>query len=124
MGFLRLVSMLSSLILAGCSVNVQGTSASVGTFSMTDSREDQEETLGLLNNVMENNAVYQKTHRNMHHGRMLVSIYPKSTFQRPDGIYCRDYHEVIIFYSKRTEQDGTACRISGQWVPIANSLTD
>ena len=44
------------------------------------------------------------------------SITPTRTYQRDDGIYCRDFEQTVTIDSKTKQATGTACRQSdGSW---------
>jgi surface antigen len=124
---MKTVTLLSTIMLlcgtTACSGQSLGTAAyatSGGAYLLQQfpGFDDDKSNMEALQESLENNVWGQSEIRKTMGGRKIVLITPTSTFQRPDGIYCREYNEVIEYFNNRLDQRGTACRIDGKWVPV------
>jgi surface antigen len=113
-----LLVVVSVLCLSACSGDIQGTKSFVPSNPLISLMENDNDSLAVLQTMMETAARDETVTYTGSGGNKVGNITPIRTFQRPDGIYCRDYRETIRYYYNLRVQYGTACRIDGNWAVV------
>lgn len=96
--------------------------AIAGTFiggQVGKSMDDRDRALASqsANTALENNRDNVSSSWNNPNTSRKGSFTPVNSYQRNDGVWCRDYVNTVYIDGKAQQMKGRACRIHGEWVP-------